>query len=76
MLFLGWLVTVGFTVGVGEYYNCKYPRVEPGYSSEGFFCNWEDRDFYKEDGKWVLTQVDSTDNCFEEKARKAYWEKR
>ena len=39
-------------------------------------CNWEDRDFYKEDGKWVLTQVDSTDNCFEEKARKAYWEKR
>ena len=57
-------------------YNCKYPRVEPGYSSEGFFCNWEDRDFYKEDGKWVLTQVDSTDNCFEEKARKAYWEKR
>ena len=76
MLFLGWLVTVSFTVCVGEYYNCKYPRVEPGYSSEGFFCNWEDRDFYKEDGKWVLTQVDSTDNCFEEKARKAYWEKR
>ena len=76
MLFLGWLSVVTLSVGIGEYYNCKYPRVDEAYSSEGFFCNWEDDDFYKEDGKWVLTQVDSTDNCFEEKARKAYWEKR
>ena len=28
MLFLGWLTLVSFTVGVGEYYNCKYPRVD------------------------------------------------
>ena len=76
MLFLGWLSVVTLSVGIGEYYNCKYPRVDEAYSSEGFFCNWEDDDFYKEDGKWVLTQVDSTDNCFEEKARKAYWEKK
>ena len=74
MLFLGWLSAVGFTVGVGEYYNCKYPRVEAGYSSEGFICNWEDDDFYKEDGKWILTPIDSTDNCFEEKWRIKYWE--
>ena len=36
----------------------------------------EDRDFYKEEDKWILNKVDSTDNCFEEKARKKYWEKR
>ena len=39
-----------------------------------FFCNWEDRDFYKENGKWILTPIDSTDNCFEKKWRKKYWE--
>ena len=76
MLFLGWVAIVACTVGVGEYYNCKYPRVDEAYSSEGFFCNWEDRDFYKEDGKWILTPIDSTDNCFEKQARKKYWEKR
>ena len=76
MLFTTWLAVVSMGIGFGEYANCKYPRVEEGYSSEGFFCNWEDRDFYKENGKWVLTQSDSTDNCFEEKWRKKYWEKR
>jgi len=76
MLFLTWFTVVSITVGIGEYYNCEYPRVEDGYSSEGFFCNWEDRDFYKEEDKWILNKVDSTDNCFEEKARKKYWEKR
>ena len=76
MLFVGWIAIVTCTIGVGEYYNCKYPRIEEGYSSEGFFCNWEYRDFYREDGKWVLTPIDSTDNCFEKQARKKYWEKR
>tara|TARA_R100000152_G_C6685920_1_gene118678 strand:+ start:311 stop:541 length:231 start_codon:yes stop_codon:yes gene_type:complete len=76
MLFTTWVIVVSLGVGLGEYFNCKYPRVEEGYSSEGFVCNWEDDDFYKEDGKWVLTQSDSTDNCFEEKARKKYWDKK
>jgi hypothetical protein len=76
MLLLTWLGLVAVSLSVGEYYNCKYPRVEEGYSSEGFVCNWEDDDFYKEKGKWVLTPIDTTDNCFEEKAREKYWEKR
>lgn len=76
MLFGTWILVVTIGLGVGEYYNCKYPRVEEGYSSEGFVCNWEDDDFYKKDGKWVLTKSDSTDNCFEEKARKKYWDKK
>jgi len=76
MIFITWLTVVSIGMGFGEYANCKYPRVEEGYSSEGFVCNWEDDDFYKEEGKWILTKSDSTDNCFEEKARKRYWEKR
>ena len=76
MLFVTWLTVVVIGVGVGEYWNCKYPRVEDSYSSEGFFCNWEDDDFYRENGKWVLTESDSTDNKYEKRARKRYWDKR
>ena len=76
MLFTTWVAIVTIGLGVGEYYNCKYPRVEEGYSSEGFVCNWEEDDFFKENGKWLLTPIDTTDNCFEEKARKRYWEKK
>jgi hypothetical protein len=61
-------------LGIGEYANCKYPRVEEGYSSEGFVCNWEEDDFYKVDDDYLLLPEDSTDNCFEEKAREKYWE--
>jgi hypothetical protein len=56
-------------LGIGEYANCKYPRVEEGYSSEGFVCNWEEDDFFQQNGEWLLTPIDTTDNCFEEKAR-------
>ena len=76
MLFVTWLTVVVVGVGVGEYYNCKHPRIDESYSSEGFFCNWEDRDFYVENGKWILTESDSTDNCYEKKWREIYWEKR
>jgi hypothetical protein len=61
-------------LGIGEYANCKYPRVEEGYSSEGFVCNWEEDDFYKMNDEYYLSPVDSTDNCFEKKAREKYWE--
>ena len=74
MVFITWLTIVSIGLGVGEYFNCKYPRVEDGYSSEGFVCNWEDDDFYKTNNGYLLFPVDSTDNCFEEKARKRYWE--
>ena len=74
MLFTTWVAIVTIGLRVGEYYNCKYPRVEEGYSSERFVCNWEEDDFFKENGKWLLTPIDTTDNCFEEKARKRYWE--
>ena len=73
MLFGTWILVVSVGMGFGEYFNCKYPRVEPGYSSEGFVCNWEQDDFFKQDGEWLLTPIDSTDNCFEERARKRYW---
>ena len=76
MIFGTWLMVVVIGLGVGEYANCVYPRVEPGYSSEGFVCNWEEDDFFKQDSEWLLTPVDTTDNCFEEKARKKYWLKR
>ena len=76
MLFITWLTVVVIGVGVGEYYNCEYPRVEDSYSSEGFLCNWEDDDFYRENGEWILTKSDSTDNCYEKKARDKYWKKR
>jgi len=68
------VITVG--LGIGEYFNCKYPRLEEDYSSEGFICNWEEDDFYDQKGEWVLTPIDTTDNCFEEKAREKYWDKR
>ena len=68
------VVTIGLSLG--EYWNCKYPRIEEGYSSEGFVCNWKEDDFFKQNSEWLLTPVDTTDNCFEEKARKRYWEKR
>ena len=76
MIFLTWLTVVSIGLGVGEYFNCQYPRVEPGYSSEGFVCNWEEDDFYKEGSEWLLTPIDTTDNCFEERAREKYWEKK
>ena len=76
MVFITWLTVVSIGLGVGEYFNCQYPRVEDGYSGEGFVCNWQEDDFYKEDGKWLLTKSDSTDNCFEVKAREKYWKKR
>jgi len=63
-------------LGIGEYFNCKYPRVEDGYSSEGFVCNWEEDDFYKTNDGYLLLPSDSTDNCFEEKAREKYWDKK
>lgn len=63
---------------VGEGLNCMYPRLEESYDSEGLVCKWEESDFYY-DGKvdeWILFPEDSTDNCFEEKARKRYWKGR
>ena len=35
----------------------------------------DEDDFFKQDSEWLLTPIDTTDNCFEEKARKKYWEK-
>jgi hypothetical protein len=63
---------------VGEGLNCMYPRLEDTYDSEGMVCKWEERDFYydKTEGEYILFPVDSTDNCFEAKARKRYWSKR
>jgi hypothetical protein len=61
-------------LGIGEYFNCMYPRIEDGYSSEGYVCNWEEDDFYSINGQYILALEDSTDNCFEAKARKRYWE--
>ena len=69
-------IVIVMGLGVGEYFNCKYPRVEDGYSSEGYVCNWEEDDFYLINGQHILAPIDSTDNCFEEKARKKYWEER
>ena len=71
---LTYFIVILVGLGVGEYANCKYPRVEEGYSSEGFVCNWEEDDFYKVNDEYLLLPVDSTDNCFEEKARERYWE--
>ena len=51
-----------------------YPRIEEHYDSEGFVCSWEEDDFYLINDKYILAPEDSTDNYFEAKARKRYWE--
>ena len=51
-----------------------YPRIEEGYDSEGFVCKWEEDDFYLINDQYILAPEDSTDNCFEAKARIRYWE--
>ena len=76
MTFLTYFTVIAIGLGLGEYFNCKYPRVEDGYSSKGFVCNWEEDDFFEQNSEWLLTPIDTTDNCFEEKARKKYWEKK
>ena len=67
------IYALSFTI-VGEGLNCMYPRIEEHYDSEGFVCSWEEDDFYKVNDEYLLLPVDSTDNCFEEKARERYWE--
>ena len=59
---------------VGEGLNCRYPRIDEYYDSEGMMCSWEEDDFYLINGEYILTPEDSTDNRFEAKARKRYWE--
>ncbi len=64
-------------LGIGEYANCKYPRVEEGYSSEGFVCSWEEEDFYvTKTGEYILKEKNIQDSCIEKKARDIYWKKR
>ena len=78
MLFENWILIVTVSMTIGEGLNCMYPRLEESYDSEGMVCKWEESDFYydgKED-EWILFPEDSTDNCFEEKARKRYWKGR
>ena len=64
---------ISFTL-IGEGLNCMYPRIEEHYDSEGFVCSWEEDDFYLINDKYILAPEDSTDNYFEAKARKRYWE--
>tara|TARA_Y100001938_G_C7959602_1_gene363587 strand:- start:17 stop:247 length:231 start_codon:yes stop_codon:yes gene_type:complete len=60
---------------IGEGLNCMYPRIEEHYDSEGFVCSWEEDDFYLINDQYILAPEDSTDNCFEAKSRKRYWER-
>ena len=76
MLFGTWVTIVVITMSTGECLNCIYPRIEDTYNSEGLICSWEEDDFYKEKGEWILTELNSTDNCIEKKARDKYWKKR
>ena len=71
-----YIIVVIIGTGIGEIANCLYPRVEEGYNSEGFVCKWEEDDFYFINDQYILAPEDSTDNCFEEKARRRYWNKR
>jgi tRNA-binding EMAP/Myf-like protein len=66
------IYAISFTV-VGEGLNCMYPRIEESYDSEGFVCSWEEDDFYSINDQYILAPEDSTDNYFEAKARKRYW---
>ena len=71
-----WLLYATTFWGVGEGFNCIYPRLEDDYDSEGLVCQWEKDDFDLINGEYVLKEVDSGDNVFEVKARKRYWDKR
>mgnify|MGYP003131487920 FL=1 len=67
------IYAISFTI-VGEGLNCMYPRIEDHYDSEGLICSWEEDDFYLINNQYILAPEDSTDNYFEAKARKRYWE--
>ena len=68
-----WIIIISTWLTLGETGNCFYPRLEDDYDSEGFICKWEEDDFYFINEQYILAPEDSTDNCFEEKARKRYW---
>ena len=73
-----WIVYAISFISIGEGLNCMYPRIDEYYDSEGMMCKWEERDFYydKIEDTFVLFPIDSTDNCFEARARERYWRKR
>ena len=71
MTFEIWLVYLLGTIGLGETFNCIYPRIDETYDSEGLVCQWEVSDFdYDVETGYTLKEVDSTDNCIEAKVRK------
>ena len=71
MTFEIWLVYLLGTIGLGETFNCIYPRIEDNYDSEGLICQWEESDFdYDAEIGYTLKDTDSTDNCIEAKVRK------
>jgi nitrite reductase/ring-hydroxylating ferredoxin subunit len=69
-----WLLYATTFWGVAEGFNCIYPQLEDDYDSEGLVCQWKEDDFDLIDGEYILAPEDSTDNRFEAKARKRYWE--
>ena len=67
-----WLVYLLGTIGLGETFNCIYPRIEDNYDSEGFVCQWEKSDFNydAETDEYTLKEYDADDNCIEAAVRK------
>lgn len=67
-----WFITSLFGLGLGEGFNCIFPRIEEDYDSEGFVCQWEKSDFNydAETDEYTLKEYDADDNCIEAAVRK------
>ena len=67
-LYLGIVLTV---TPLQEVWNYNNPRPFP--KQEYIYINWEDTDFKKVDGEWVLMKTHMYDPPIKAKARKRYW---
>ena len=67
-LYLGIVLTV---TPLQEVWNYNNPRPFP--KQEYIYINWEDTDFKKVDGEWVLMKKHMYDTSKKAKARKKYW---
>ena len=63
-----------FSTAIDEAWNMKYPRPYP--KQEYILLNWEEIDFFKSKGKWILREFRETDNKTKEYLRRQYWKKR
>ena len=63
-----------FSTAVDEAWNMKNPRPYP--KQVYILLNWEEIDFFKHEGEWILREFRETDSKAKEYIRSEYWKKR